>query len=93
MKVGVAGVGEMGSAIAGHLQRKGHDVRAFDVDASRLDAAAGQGIATVTSLESLAGHGELFLVDRFNRRSVRVCNRNDLTACKSGRAYRRGCHQ
>ena len=42
MKVGVAGVGEMGSAIAGHLQRKGHDVRALDVDASRLDAAAGQ---------------------------------------------------
>lgn len=62
MKVGVVGVGEMGSAIAGHLQRKGHDVCAFDTDAERLGAVTTQGIAVVTSLEHLAGHGELFLV-------------------------------
>ena len=40
MKIGVVGVGEMGSAIAGHLQRKGHDVFAFDVDPARLNAAS-----------------------------------------------------
>jgi 3-hydroxyisobutyrate dehydrogenase len=61
MKVGVVGVGEMGSAIAGHLKRKGHDVCAFDVDAVRLQAVAAQGIATVTRLQDLAPFGELFL--------------------------------
>src|SRR5579863_6800713 len=62
MKVGVVGVGEMGSAIAGHLQRKGHDICAFDVDAARRDAVGERGIATVAGLEELAGHGEIFLV-------------------------------
>jgi len=61
MKVGVVGVGEMGAAIAGHLSRKGHEVCAFDIDAKRLEAVAGQGIATVTGLEDLAPFGELFL--------------------------------
>ena len=62
MKVGVVGVGEMGSAIAGHLKRNGHDVCAFDRDAARLKAIAASGIATVDGLEDLAGHGEMFLV-------------------------------
>lgn len=62
MRVGVAGVGEMGAAIAGHLSRKGHEICAFDVDPARLAAVAAQGIATVNSLEDLAPHGELFLV-------------------------------
>lgn len=61
MKVGVVGVGEMGAAIAGHLKRKGHEVCAFDVDATRLQAVAGQGIATVSGLEDLAPLAELFL--------------------------------
>ncbi|HEX5278810.1 MAG TPA: NAD(P)-dependent oxidoreductase [Micropepsaceae bacterium] len=61
MKVGVVGVGEMGAAIAGHLKRKGHEVCAFDVNPARLQAAAGQGIATVTGLEDLAPFGELFM--------------------------------
>ena len=61
MKVGVVGVGEMGAAIAGHLKRKGHEVCAFDIDAGRLQAVAGQGITTVTGLEDLAPFGELFL--------------------------------
>jgi len=62
MKVGVVGVGEMGSAIAGHLKRNGHDVCAFDMAAARLKAIAASGIATVDGLEDLAGHGEMFLV-------------------------------
>lgn len=61
MKVGVVGVGEMGAAIAGHLKRKGHEVCAFDIDSARLQAVAGQGIATVTGLEDLAPMAELFL--------------------------------
>jgi 3-hydroxyisobutyrate dehydrogenase len=62
MKIGVVGVGEMGSAIAGHLKRNGHDVCAFDTDAGRLNAVAVSGVATVHGLEDLAGYGELFLV-------------------------------
>jgi len=61
MKVGIAGVGEMGAAMAGHLLAKGHEVTAFDVDAAKLRAAAERGIATVSSLEALAKTSEIFL--------------------------------
>jgi 3-hydroxyisobutyrate dehydrogenase-like beta-hydroxyacid dehydrogenase len=62
MKVGMAGVGEMGAAMAGHLLAKGHEVTAFDVDAVKLRAAAARGIATASSLEALAKTAEIFLV-------------------------------
>jgi 3-hydroxyisobutyrate dehydrogenase len=62
MKVGLAGVGEMGAAMAGHLAAKGHDVAAYDVDAARLKAAATGGIAPAYSLEQLARRCEIFLV-------------------------------
>jgi 3-hydroxyisobutyrate dehydrogenase len=62
MKVGVVGVGEMGGAMAGHLVAKGHQVSAFDIDASRLAAAGRGGIAAASSLEDLARKAELFVV-------------------------------
>lgn len=62
MRVGIVGVGEMGSAIAGHLRRKSHEVIAFDTNSTRLNAVAAQGVARATSLEELAGQAELFLV-------------------------------
>src|SRR5438874_12700897 len=62
MRVGVAGVGEMGAAIAGHLLAKGHDVSAYDPDRARLKAVGARGIAAAASLEELAGKAELFLV-------------------------------
>jgi len=40
MRVGLAGVGEMGAAIAGHLLAKGHDVSAYDPDQAKLKAVA-----------------------------------------------------
>ncbi len=61
MKVGIAGVGEMGAAIAGHVLAKGHAVWAYDVDASKLKAVAGRGIAISDSLEALANTSEMFL--------------------------------
>jgi 3-hydroxyisobutyrate dehydrogenase len=61
MKVGIVGVGEMGSAIAGHIAAKGHAVRAYDIDAARLEAAAARGIGVARSLENLAVECELFL--------------------------------
>ena len=62
MRVGVVGVGEMGAAMAGHLNAKDHEVSAFDINAARLDAVAKRGIATVSSLEALAKKAELFIV-------------------------------
>ncbi len=62
MRVGLAGVGEMGAAIAGHLLAKGHDVSAYDPDQAKLKAVASRGIGAAASLEDLAKNAELFLV-------------------------------
>ena len=62
MKVGVVGVGEMGAAMAGHLAAKSHQVSAFDINASRLDAVARRGIGAAASLEDLAKKAEMFVV-------------------------------
>jgi 3-hydroxyisobutyrate dehydrogenase len=62
MNVGVVGVGEMGAAMAGHLLAKGHTVFAYDVDASRLQAAQARGLGAARSLEDLATRTDLFLV-------------------------------
>ncbi len=61
MNVGIAGVGEMGAAIAGHIATKGHKVTAYDINAARLKAASERGLATVSSLDDLAKAAELFL--------------------------------
>ena len=61
MKVGVVGVGEMGGAIAGHLLAKGHEVAVYDLDAARVKEAAAKGCTPASSLEDIAGKGELFL--------------------------------
>jgi 3-hydroxyisobutyrate dehydrogenase len=61
MNVGIAGVGEMGAAIAGHIAAKGHKVTVYDIDAARLKAAAERGIATAPSLEELALRAEIVL--------------------------------
>ncbi len=62
MRVGLAGVGEMGAAIAGHLLAKGHDVSAYDPDHAKLKAVASRGVSSAASLEALAQKAELFLV-------------------------------
>jgi 3-hydroxyisobutyrate dehydrogenase-like beta-hydroxyacid dehydrogenase len=62
MKIGLAGVGEMGAAIAGHLLAKGHEVSAYDPDRAKLEAVVSRGIGAAASLEELARKAELFLV-------------------------------
>lgn len=54
MKLGFAGVGVMGLAMAGHCADKGHHVRAYDIDAQRLAETKKRGITPVGSLEALA---------------------------------------
>jgi 3-hydroxyisobutyrate dehydrogenase len=62
MKVGMAGVGEMGAAMAGHLLAKDHEVFAYDPDAAKLARAAARGAGAVASLEALAASADMFLV-------------------------------
>jgi 3-hydroxyisobutyrate dehydrogenase len=80
MRVGLAGVGEMGAAIAGHLLAKGHDVCAYDPDQAKLKAVASRGVGIATSLEDLSRKGELFLVvvstDEQSRAVTRTLSRH-----------------
>jgi 3-hydroxyisobutyrate dehydrogenase-like beta-hydroxyacid dehydrogenase len=62
MKVGVVGTGEMGLAMAGHMQDKGFEVSAFDVNAERLELARQRGNAAKASLRELAGAAEVFIL-------------------------------
>src|SRR5207302_9811772 len=55
LRIGVIGVGEMGSAIGGHLRRKSNEVVAFDTNSTGLNAIDEQGIARAYSLEAHAG--------------------------------------
>jgi 3-hydroxyisobutyrate dehydrogenase len=88
MNVGIAGVGEMGAAIAGHIAAKGHTVFAHDIDAARLKASAAMGLHAVHSLEELAAKADLFLAivstDEQSRAVTdtlsRVADRNALIA-------------
>ena len=40
MKLGIVGLGVMGTAVAGHLLEAGHTVRGFDIDTDRIEALA-----------------------------------------------------
>jgi len=55
MRVGLAGVGEMGAAIAGHLLAKGHDVSAYDPDRAKLKAVAGRGVGVAPVMRARSG--------------------------------------
>jgi 3-hydroxyisobutyrate dehydrogenase len=52
--VGIAGVGDMGSAIAGTLLRAGWTIAGYDIDPGRLDRAAAAGVRPAGSLRELA---------------------------------------
>jgi 3-hydroxyisobutyrate dehydrogenase len=61
MNVGIAGVGEMGAAIAGHVAAKGHQIFVYDIDTTRLDAAAAKGFGIAQDLPHLASCADIFL--------------------------------
>lgn len=54
MEVGFIGVGAMGAAMAGHVAAAGMAVRAFDVDAAMLSAAAVNGVVAAKDLSEIA---------------------------------------
>lgn len=61
MKVGIVGVGIMGSAIAGNLLRKGAAVVGYDIDARRLSDLAAAGGVPARSAREVADHVEIVL--------------------------------
>jgi 3-hydroxyisobutyrate dehydrogenase len=48
-KIGVIGLGNMGTPMAGNLVKKGHEVKGFDLVPANLEAAAGRGVTKAGS--------------------------------------------
>jgi len=61
MKVGLVGLGRMGSAMSQRLTEQGLDVVAWDHDAKATKAAADRGIRTVASAKAVAAEGEIVI--------------------------------
>lgn len=53
MQIGLIGLGKMGFNLALNIQKHNHEVLAFDLNASLIDAIAKKGIKTFSSLELL----------------------------------------
>ena len=62
LKVGVIGTGAMGLAMATNLHGKGYAVRARDIAASAIEAAAAAGIGACESPRELAGWADLLIL-------------------------------
>lgn len=62
MRVGVIGAGIMGGAMAFNLAGAGHEVVAFDVDRSKLDALSHRGVASAASVAALAARSEVAIL-------------------------------
>lgn len=61
-RVGVVGLGVMGSAMSGHLIEAGYEVCGFDIDPSRMDALADAGGTPRESAADVAKHTDLVLL-------------------------------
>jgi len=61
MKVGLVGLGRMGSAMSQRLTEQGLDVVAWDHDAMATKAAADRGIRTVANAKAVAAEGEIVI--------------------------------
>src|SRR5690606_25640267 len=62
MRLGFAGLGNMGRPMARRLLDAGHEIVAFDVDRNALDAIVADGAAAAASLEDLAEQVEIICV-------------------------------
>src|SRR5688500_13562342 len=61
MKVGVVGLGRMGSAIVQRLGEHGCEVVAWDHAAKATQAAAGRGVRVATTARSVAAESEVVI--------------------------------
>ena len=62
LRVGLVGLGEMGSAFARRLIAQGHEVVGFDPDPSRSDMARAAGVTVVGSPEEVARQAESVVI-------------------------------
>jgi 3-hydroxyisobutyrate dehydrogenase-like beta-hydroxyacid dehydrogenase len=60
--IGIVGIGRMGLAIVGHLQRHGYSVVAFDVNQGQRDAARAKGAHVVESPAELGRHTQFVVI-------------------------------
>ena len=60
-RVGVIGLGAMGSVIATHLLNKNFDVIGFDISPERGDELVKFGLKTATSITAVANHAEILI--------------------------------
>lgn len=71
MKAGFVGVGAMGAAMAGHVQRKSQgEVFAYDVRREAVDALAAEGIEPVETLAEMARAADVIVVIVVDDRQV-----------------------
>lgn len=61
-RVGVIGLGVMGSAMSGHLIEAGYEVCGFDIEPSKMDALAAAGGTPRASAADVAQHSDLVLL-------------------------------
>lgn len=78
MKLGVVGLGLMGSAMAGNLMRAGHVVTGFDIDAQRIREHATRGGEVADSPRAVAAAADVVLLSLPTSAVVRqVCFGDD----------------
>jgi 3-hydroxyisobutyrate dehydrogenase-like beta-hydroxyacid dehydrogenase len=59
--IGIIGVGDMGLPMSGHMNARGFDVVAYDVDPERLAAAAAGGAKRVSGLPEMVQLADIFV--------------------------------
>jgi 3-hydroxyisobutyrate dehydrogenase-like beta-hydroxyacid dehydrogenase len=59
--IGIIGVGDMGLPMSGHMNTRGFDVVAYDVDPDRLAAAAAGGAKPVSGLPEMVQLADIFV--------------------------------
>jgi 3-hydroxyisobutyrate dehydrogenase len=62
LSVGWVGLGAMGAPMAACAARAGHRVVAYDIDATRAPALAGDGVAAAASVAEVADHADILAV-------------------------------
>ena len=78
--IGFAGIGAMGTPMAGNLARAGYKVVAFDLDAARTEKLAGEhGVAVAASLAELGAASDIIITMLPDGKAVRtaLCGNSD----------------
>ena len=77
MKIGLVGLGRMGSAMGGRLVETGCEVTAWDRDAGAMKAAAGRGVRLADTPRAVAAAGDVVISIITEDHGVRAIYRGD----------------